>query len=633
MTARPDLAALTDDALAAVANRGLLKRALRMQSTEPPTLSVSEDAVVAHYADGVETILLAESAFTDASCTCEATGICRHLVGLVVAYRLLHPAAPSTTWSPAEFDDGALIAHLGASALRRAEKIRRTGYSATVHRSRGDDPSVRVELPHSTVRFLVPHELTLARSSASDEATPESIALAVWAVREADARHNDTVHVGGSVMPESTTAGAALLLARTVLVDGVAHLTEVQYVALRRTVRSIQAGTAVWLADACAELLDQVEAYRSRHAGHSRIRAATVIAEIDARVRVGRSQDSSIAATALGTNTPSETPLRKTRLIALGTHVTGTGPNIRADLYFAEPDSDTVHLLQTEWTEPSGEIPTGHALSKRRVAGTTIEALASSTVVTESAVRQANHRIRLGRRGIGRTAIMPLSTDTWTKSLTVVNDYTAEYTRLAGRTPSVVSERILTRGVGVVHVESVLSKEYSSASQQLTIRVRDERQTAAEVVVDYRSYAPRAMDAVDSCLSTGPAAVAGRLSIRNGLLQISPFAIAGVGGVVVPDLEAPDTATSTLPTRTDLLQSAPNTALELLADLAHKGLRHASATDTTYLRRSAVQLAGSGMTTTASALTRVADSVSGDIGDLLDAWLHALLRLAVAQEC
>ncbi|WP_338891319.1 hypothetical protein [Rhodococcus sovatensis] len=571
MTVRPDLSALTDDALTVVANRGLLKRALRVQSTEPPTLTVSEHAVVARYADGVETTLPAECAFTDASCTCGATGMCRHRVGLVVAYRQLHPAAASTVWSPGEFDDEALLAYLGVSAIRRAEKIRRAGYSATVHRPRGDDPAVRVELPHSTVSFLVPHELTLARSSASDEATMESIALAVWAVREADAHSTDTVHVGGSTIQENTTAEAALLLARTVLVDGVARLTEVQRVALRRTVRSIQAGTAVWLADACVELLDQVDAYCSRHARHNRTRAATVIAEIDARVKVGQSRDSAAAATALGTDTPSETPLRRTRLVALGAHVTGVGANVCADVYFAEPGSGTVHLLRREWTEHGGGIPTGHALSKRRISGTTVEALASSTVVTESAVRQANHRIRFARRGIGRTAIMPLSSDTWTKSLTVVTDYAAEYTRLAGRTPSVVGERVLTRGVGVVRVESVLFKEYSPESQQLTMQVHDERGSVAQIVVDYRSYAPRAMDAVDEALSTGQATVAGRLSIRNGVLQISPFGVAGARGVVVPDLEAPGTATSTLPARTGALQNAPDAALELLADLAHKG--------------------------------------------------------------
>ena len=632
MTTRPDLSALTDDALAVIANRGLVKRAHRMQTTDPLELTVSEHAVVARYSDGVETSLDLDSELMDASCTCQASGMCRHSVGLVLAYRQQHPKDEDAPWSPGDIDDEALASHLGLTAIRRAEKVRRAGYSATIHRPVGADPTVRVELPHCTVRFLVPHELGLAHSSASDEVTPESVALAVWAVREADVRQSDIVHVGGSPRPPTMAAGPASILARTVLFDGVANVTAVQRADMRRSVRSMQAGTAVWLTDACVDLVDQVEGYCARHAAHSRIRSATVIAEIDARLRIGQSADASTAAAALGTDTPGETPLRRTRLIALGAHVTGAGSDIRADVYFGEPGSEAVHVMRHEWTGPAGDIPTGHDAAKRRVAGTTVRHLASSTIVTESAVRQANHRIRFGRRGIGRTSILPLSADAWKRSLKVATDYAVEATRLADRGPSFASERVLTRGVGLIRVDTVLSKEYSPESQRLTINIRDGQGNPARVVVEHRSYAPRAIDAVDDSLSAGPATIAGRLSIRGGLLQITPFAISARQEVVVPDLEATVSTTTSLQSRTAPPSNAVDNALEVLSNLSHRGLRHTSVADATHLQRAATQLDDCGMGRSAFALTKVADAIPGAVVDLADAWIHAVLRLTVAQE-
>ncbi|WP_460021933.1 SWIM zinc finger family protein, partial [Methylobacterium phyllosphaerae] len=87
--ARPDLRALTDDGLVQLANAGLVKRALReVAAGQGPALAEAEDGTVeARFADGTVTRLGPGRPPGEASCTCPASGMCRHRVALVVAYR------------------------------------------------------------------------------------------------------------------------------------------------------------------------------------------------------------------------------------------------------------------------------------------------------------------------------------------------------------------------------------------------------------------------------------------------------------------------------------------------------------------------------------------------------------------
>ena len=268
MTSRPDLAALTDDALALVANRGLVKRAARMFAEETPELLVTSERILVRYGDGVETSLPAGVPFSEASCTCGASSVCRHRVGLVLAYRANHGSSfDHIDWTPGEFDDEALEAFLGAAVLARANRTRREGYQATVHRARGTDPVVRVDSRIARSGSWS-HELSHAHSSASAHTTAEAIALAVWAVRAADGSGTDHVHVGrSSVVRDADRSALARALARTILVDGLSTTTAVQHATAVRDTRAIEAGSAIWLADACIELTDQIEAYSMRHPG------------------------------------------------------------------------------------------------------------------------------------------------------------------------------------------------------------------------------------------------------------------------------------------------------------------------------------------------------------------------------
>ena len=83
---RAELLALSTDSLAALTNRGLVKRAVRDLERATPALSEAADGTLeALYEDGVTTHL-PTGGLERGRCSCGATGVCRHVVALVLAY-------------------------------------------------------------------------------------------------------------------------------------------------------------------------------------------------------------------------------------------------------------------------------------------------------------------------------------------------------------------------------------------------------------------------------------------------------------------------------------------------------------------------------------------------------------------
>ncbi|WP_433381447.1 hypothetical protein ACQPZX_17120 [Actinoplanes sp. CA-142083] len=98
---RADLLALTPDTLAELTNRGLVKRATREVERDAPTITEDPDGTVhATTSDGTATSL-PPGGLEAGKCGCGAPGVCRHIVGLVLAYRAHQTAgaaaAPTTT--------------------------------------------------------------------------------------------------------------------------------------------------------------------------------------------------------------------------------------------------------------------------------------------------------------------------------------------------------------------------------------------------------------------------------------------------------------------------------------------------------------------------------------------------------
>ncbi|GID72389.1 hypothetical protein Ade02nite_10300 [Paractinoplanes deccanensis] len=105
---RADLRALTPATLAELTNRGLVKRATRELEREAPKLSEDADGTVhAVFPDGTATDL-PPGGLDAGTCSCGAAGVCRHVLGLVLAYQTWEAdGEPATAGTPETDGDAA----------------------------------------------------------------------------------------------------------------------------------------------------------------------------------------------------------------------------------------------------------------------------------------------------------------------------------------------------------------------------------------------------------------------------------------------------------------------------------------------------------------------------------------------
>lgn len=422
---RPDLLALTPDTLAALANRGLVKRATKeLDAGTVPVLTTDPDTTVrARFDDGTTSALPPGTGLDEGDCSCAAPGVCRHLIALVLAHQRSAASDPDgdpaafTDWSPGSTDDDALTDAVGARPVASARRTLDRGYAALVHRPSPDHPEPRVELPTCTVRFPVPGEIAHALTDAAASLRGEVVALAVWAFRAADATDTDErsvpVQVGGRAAAPPTALpvlDAALGLVGELLAEGVAHVGPVHGGALARAGAALTARSMHWPAGAIAELADQLTAYADRTAQYRPESVAALLTEVHARRRAAGHPG------VLGTREAGDTPLRRVRLVSLGCRVHGTGQSLTSEVYFAHPGAGTVLVLRKAWTAAEGKELSAHRLATRRVLGTTLASLAAwksgqrerpahPEPCADGGPGQARHDDdHPGRRGLDRTA-------------------------------------------------------------------------------------------------------------------------------------------------------------------------------------------------------------------------------------
>ena len=380
---RTDLLALTDDSLAAIANRGLLKRAQReVAAGAGPTLVEHEGTVTATFADGVVVVLARGTALDQSTCTCTATAVCRHRVMLAVAYReqfgtsgnggdlvpdeaVSDEAAvgtgPGTTAAaaPVAFSDQELEEHFGSRTMAVARKAWRAGYRARIRRATPAEPVATVELASCTVRFLVAGELGYARVDAARGTRDDAVVLAVWACRAAErtGRSDPVVdlEVGGAGAGDVGASGSGaghsglepiLPLVADLLADGVTGTGPEIATAVAQARRSLDRANLRWPTDALDELDDQLGAYRDRNARYHPVRTAALVAEAFGRHRCVAGGGASLRVTVLGTEERAETPLRLLRLTGLGARVVSDPGSRTVEVYLAHPEAGVVLALR-----------------------------------------------------------------------------------------------------------------------------------------------------------------------------------------------------------------------------------------------------------------------------------------------
>ncbi|MRH89691.1 hypothetical protein GFY24_19955 [Nocardia sp. SYP-A9097] len=666
---RADLLALTDDSLITLANRGILKRAVKENATAPPEISESADGTVeAVFADGTRTTLAAGVTLEASPCSCGSTAVCRHRVMAVLRYRataesssataqfdaadaqesdagstgdVLAPSSAAPTWSPAEFSDDQLRELLGARAFAAARKAHRTGYRATVHRGTPQDPVPAVELSAVTVRFLVPGDLGYARADAARGVRPDAIALAVWAFQVADdldpAAGVLEVTVGatadGSVAV--TASGSVLAPLAELLNDGVAHAGPALPAVFSAALRTLDAASARWPHDALTDLLDQLAAHRDRSARHDPLHTATLITELVARHRASTRDWIPV----LGTEEAAQTPLRHLRLTGLGARITGDSESRTVETYLAHPEARIVLTLPyTTVIAEGAEPPTPAALAARRTGAARLADLATGNVVTESAARSANRTVRLANSRVARTSVLPSAGD-WSSlpPELLLTDLDAESARLTTLAPALIRPRVRAESLRAITVESISDIRYLPGEQRLEATVHAPTGSAT-ITRTHTSATPGAIDALAHTLS-GDAGllryIAGSLHRHHGRLILNPTAVVAGATVHVPCFA---TATHTIPAGTatshrDPLAEAITTALALTSEVAHRGIRHLPPSWFTRAAESTTTLTRLGLRTAATALDDLRRTLTTtSVPAALDRWATTHLRLQLTAD-
>ncbi len=621
---RADLLALTPDELAALANRGLVKRAQKdIDAGRGPIVDTAEDGEVrGRFQDGVEVVFPPGGALGAAACTCGAPGVCRHRIAVVLGYRHHPGAAPEfTAWSPGDIGDDALTAEFGARAVTAARRAWQAGPAVRLRRPTAADPVAVAELPAATVRFPVPAELGYAHTDAADRA--QQVAIAVWAFREADTRGLTDADirfaVGGPAAAPVPSAPALEIVAR-VLHDGVANASPVLRASIGRIAADLAEAGLRWPAAAMSELGDQVDAYATRSARHRVERCAELLAELPARFRA-----TGPPSLVLGTDEQPETRLRRIRLTALGARVSGGPGERRAQIYFTADGS--VLVLTARW-DTGGEQVTGHDLAGRRIAGTTLAVLAAANVVAETAVRSASRALRLGTSRAGTVSVTPIGA-AWDDLPSVVRDFRAAADRLANLPPKLIRPRVEAEDVAVVRIAEVCELGYHPGAQRLDAVIADAHGTRARITATHSGACPGRLDALNNALAANPTQLSGALTRTGGELRIDPLAIRTEEGIHIPDLAADD-RTEPLgpppPPEEDPLRMALEEAESLLAEAAHRGLAHAPPTLRTRADRAAQKLTATGLHTTAAEVRTFAAEWTPE------AWTAAQIRVLTTAE-
>ncbi|MCC7535378.1 MAG: SWIM zinc finger family protein [Deltaproteobacteria bacterium] len=666
---RDDLLALGPEALAALANVGLVKRATKeIEAGKLPVVEESDDGtVVARFDDGVVARLPVGKSLRDAPCTCPSTSVCRHRIALVLAYQRSHGGRPESTAdaepkapppSPATISDEALRAHLAPRAWEKATSARRAGYSAEVRR-RGDPT---VGLSTCTVRFLAGDALGFARCDCAAGGGCEHVALAVWALRAAELRDPSGLEEGVVEVGErSRTAGGAASLgagidvAREVLLEGVIHLSSAFAGTFARAREPLVAAGLTWPADALDDLEAELSAYRARSARYAPEHVAWLVMETVARERAARRGGALPSRVVLGQDEAPETKLDHVRLISLGARLSADGRERSADVLLCDPDTATILVLQRRFTYGEKETPEdGFALAHRSVSkGVRLGQVAAGQVVTTVARRRANRALLLGQGGVSRTTVTPQPGHWEILPHPVrVESIEALDAALRDRPPRMIRPRHLAEGVVVVAVGAVEGVSWVPSEQRLHARLSDATGRSFELRLTHRSVAPFAVDALAAALSaTEPIRFVSGLARRapTGVV-IEPLAVV-TDRVIVLDLAQPDDAEASSPLRsgasfsigggaTSALDDALDGVGRTVSDAAHVGLRHLTDRFPEDVDRAATKCREVGLRAVAARLTdlaaahrafRVSASAESE-NRVLGAWVDTAIRLAVLRE-
>ncbi|MBT9583488.1 SWIM zinc finger family protein [bacterium] len=485
---RDDLRHLTPEALAALSNWGLVKRAQKdIGAGQGPVVSaLNQSMLLARFPDGVECRLPADQPWTAAHCSCGAAS-CRHRVALVLA--LPRCEAPAEA-DALHLDLEDLHRCLGPRLLGQARRLRSQGMQAELM-----GPPWQVRLPTNTVRFLSGGDLNYARCDCELAWPCEHLALAAWVVE-------DLAGTVGRV--DWTRAVAEIDL----------DLDEVWQEGCLGALPKTPSG-CTWIQLLLEEMAELRQAYQDGSAHYDSSRWLFCALSLWCRTHARQEVSSEYR---LGRDQPLEQELEQIRLVSLGATRGHKGTN----LYFCDPSGVVMRL----------DIPP----EKSPGSGLRMPDLAYGQLVSRGVVRRANRTFRL-RRERQRHSLSPLG-NAW-ESLPpslLWPGWEAWKQRKISQVTRLLRPRLECEDFVVMELQDVTAIAYLPGPQKLMAHVIDAHGTFVTLERTHRAQAPHALDVLAQHLPE-TRWVSGRIECSSGCPVLEPVAFWGEGGLRIPDLE------------------------------------------------------------------------------------------------
>ena len=571
---RADLMRLSPEALAQLANVGLLKRAQReLESGYLPALQLASDGTLtASFPDAVVTEFPPAAGLKEAKCSCGAP-VCRHRIAAILHYRAEQSQAASSE-SPtsaiaaqpafpsfAELSDATLHSELASGVWKQVQNallrpmridVEISAAAAPIH-----SPIFSARLPHASARFYAGADLAVARCDCRAQQYCEHIALGAMAIRSAllaGLKQGSARIEMGAQRALSIAAVQALdvitQLQRALLDEGLAYgAAESCAVLLNRAHAAAKTLGATWLVLALAALEAWMASYISRSAAFSYGDGLALLRELSLRVRIAQLSGKSLAAASdatastdasaavavapsasavLGLNEPMESALDRLSLISLGMRVHSDGVERQATLVVVDVDTQTLMVLQKGWQRPANHAQSERAvLESQRVSTLRLSSLAQGSLITSTAKRRANGELKLGQSFAGKAAIN-LHNGDWSMLkapllIQAQSDYLAQRTRSL---PPELAPRLVLQHFHVLEVTAIHSIFYDAASQTLCASAVDASGASWRLAREYNAGAPGALDSLSALYASATVRfVAGRVRLEQGECILEPWAV------------------------------------------------------------------------------------------------------------
>jgi hypothetical protein len=533
---RPDLLALTDDDLAALTNKGTVKRARRDLEAGECTGEVVEDdtGLTARWSDGVECHVPARGALRDGRCSCQALGTCRHLVRTVLAYQRQQSAGsegeaavrPSEPWDPGAMTDEELAKHFKPAAWAKIQERFREGVLVELLRSA--KPMARFHLPACTVRFLVPGDPRYCRCDCAETAPCQHVPLAVWAFRQLPQDQQAGILANGApaAAPPAELLDSLEAICRELVEQGVSGAPAGWLDRLTRLERQCEEAALIWPADVLGELAAQQHRYAEHDARFLPERVADLAGELLLRADAIRADTGALPQPLIrGTSSDRPVELGASQLVGLGCIAVPARRSVELVVYLQDIKSGSVVALARDYAdhnEPDrpqrafADLAMGTPFPGGSSKGLSFAALGGGQLLLRGGKRLASFHLQPGRAA---ASIQPQAF-AWEdlQAPTLVGEFAELEARLNSLPPSVLRPRRVAEDFHACAVAGAEFAHFDHPTQTILAVLVDSRGNRALLSHPYTTRGRAGAEALLARLTSSPE----KLKFVSGSVRRTP---------------------------------------------------------------------------------------------------------------